>query len=71
MPRAQTRPEIILALSPTATARALGIRAERVEAAVLAGQLTVRMIGGKRRISVRDIEAWFQTFPVATRKVSR
>jgi hypothetical protein len=63
MPRNSTRPEAVLALSPTATARALGIRYDRVAAAILAGALTVRVCGGKQRIAVREIEKWFLSWP--------
>ena len=68
MPRNSTRPEIMLALSPSATARALGIRYERVSAAIDAGLLTVRMCGEKQRIAVQEIQNWFQSWP---RKVPR
>jgi helix-turn-helix protein len=68
MPRNTTTPEAILALSPSATARALGVRAERVQEAIDAGHLVVRQIGVKRRIAVSDIMTWFSTWPIAQRK---
>jgi hypothetical protein len=69
MPRASTPPEIVLALSPSATARALGVNYERVILpAIDAGLLTVRMCGPKRRISVANIQAWFETWPQATKR---
>jgi hypothetical protein len=74
MPRASTRPEIILALSPSATARALGIRYERIMDAIDAGQLVVRQVCGKKRIPVfgpRGVQEFFDGFPEATRKVPR
>lgn len=68
MPRNSTKPEIMLALSPSATARALGIRYDRVAEAISLGALTVRVLGGKQRISVEEIQKWFQSWP---RKVPR
>jgi hypothetical protein len=68
MPRNTTRPEIMLALSPTDTARALGIRLERVREAIRDRKLIVRKLGMKHRISVRDIEQWFQSWPEVTQK---
>jgi hypothetical protein len=71
MPRNTTRPEIMLALSQSATARALGIRPERVRDALDAGQLVARQLGAKIRIPVfgeRGIQAWFDSWPVAKRK---
>jgi hypothetical protein len=73
VPRNTTLPEYILALSPSATARALGIHPERVAAAIDAGDLIVRQCGTKRRIAIfgKDgIQAWFESWPVAKRKVS-
>jgi hypothetical protein len=66
MPRASTRPEIMLALSQSATARALGIRPERVRDAIDAGELIVRQLGAKRRIAVfgeGGIQKWFESWP--------
>ena len=69
LPRNTTMPEALLALSPSATARALGIRPERVQEAIEQGHLTVRQIGVRRRIAVTDIMTWFESWPVAKRKV--
>jgi hypothetical protein len=71
MPRNTTRPEIMLALSPSATARALGIKIERVNAAIDAGDLIVRRLGAKRKIAVWQIQSWFESWPLAKRKVPR
>jgi hypothetical protein len=68
---AYVRPEITLALSLSATARALGIRLERVQQAILEGKLIVRTCGRKQRIAVfgeGGIQEWFQSWP---RKVPR
>ncbi len=65
MPR-KVIPSEVLALSPAQTAASLGIRPERVAEAIRAGDLVVRMIGPKRRISVNGaggIQAWFETWP--------
>jgi hypothetical protein len=70
MPSNQPRPEIMLALSQSATARALGIRPERVRDALDAGELVARRLGGKIRIPVfgeRGIQAWFDRWPIAKR----
>jgi hypothetical protein len=67
MPRNTTMPEALLALSPSATARALGIRPERVREAIELGILTVRTSGTRRRIAVSETMAWFSTWPVAKR----
>jgi hypothetical protein len=74
MPRNTTAPVIHLALSPSATARALGIRDERVSEAIDAGHLIVRQLGTKRRIAVfgpGGIQEWFLSWPRAARKVPR
>ena len=71
MPRQTKNPKVILALSPAATATALGIRLERVAAAISSGALTVHALGLKRRILVREIEAWVSTWPVAVKRKTR
>lgn len=68
MPRNTTLPEAILALSPSATARALGIRPERVREAIDEGHLVVRQIGVRKRIAVSEIMTWFESFPQSKRK---
>lgn len=70
MPRNTTAPQIILALSPHAAARAIGVSYERnIVPAIASGHLPVRCCGTKRRILVRDIEAWIiATWPLAQRK---
>ena len=71
MPRNTTRPEIMLALSRTATARALGIKIERVNEALDQGLLVERRCGAKVRIPIfgeRGVQAWFDSWPIATRK---
>lgn len=72
MPRNLTPPEALLALSPSATARALGIRPERVQEAIDAGHLVSRQIGVRRRIMVFGefgIQHWVENhWPLAQRR---
>ncbi len=70
MPR-NTPPKVLLALSPHASARALGISYARLLAdGINTGALTVHACGAKRRILIREIEAWLKTWPVATKRKS-
>jgi hypothetical protein len=74
VPRATTRPEIILALTASSAARALGIRAERIQAALDQGLLVARQCGARKLIPVfgeGGIQEWFESWPVAKRRVSR
>jgi len=71
MPRATTKPEIMLALSPTATARALGIPVRHVTAALDSGALFARVCGNRKRISVVCIQNWFETWPLADRSARK
>ena len=74
MPR-KTRPdqiEILLAMSPSMAARCLGIHPRHVTDATDQGLLIVRQIGTTRRIAVfgkGGIQEWFESWPVAKRKV--
>jgi hypothetical protein len=70
MPRKPKTPqEGFLALSPASAARALGIRAEVVQDAILTGRLgPVRQCGVRKRIAVSDIINWFETWPLAQRR---
>jgi hypothetical protein len=71
MPRNTTKPEIILGLSISATARSFGIRPERVNDALDAGLLEMRQLGAKKRIPVfgpRGIVEWFNSWAPAQRK---
>jgi hypothetical protein len=71
MPRNTTQPEIMLALSKSATARALGVKVERVNAALDAGLLVARQCGAKTKIPIfgdRGAQAWFDSWPEAKRK---
>jgi hypothetical protein len=73
MPRNTTMPEAILALSPSATARALGIHPRHMTDAIDQGLLIVRQIGTARRIAVfgkGGVQEWFSSWPIAKRKVS-
>ena len=74
MPRNSTRPEIILALSQAAAARALNIRPEKIRDALDRGELVARRLDGKVRIPCFGPEGlyeWFERWPVAKRKVSQ
>jgi hypothetical protein len=71
MPRRTTPTSIeaILALSPAATARALGVRTERVKEAIRDRKLIVRKLGMKHRIAVfgkGGIQEWFESWPEVT-----
>jgi hypothetical protein len=59
---------MLLALSPAATATALGIRPDQVAQAVRDGLLPVHRIGAKTKIWVGDIEKWFRSFPAPAAK---
>jgi hypothetical protein len=72
MPRNSTKPEIILALSISASARALSCRPERVRNALIMGDLVARQVGNKKLISVFErpggLQAWFESWPIAVTK---
>jgi hypothetical protein len=63
MPRVSTRPTILLALSPNATATALGIRPEEAQRAIRDGLLPVYRMGVKSKILTADIETWVRSWP--------
>jgi hypothetical protein len=67
MPRHQKNPLVFLALSPAATATALGVNYGRVIApAIASGALIVRQCGAKRRIAVfgdGGIQQYFESLP--------
>jgi hypothetical protein len=63
MPRHTKNPAVYLALSPAATATALGIRPDQVADAIEKELLPVFMIGIKRRILVSHIERWVLSWP--------
>jgi hypothetical protein len=73
MPRNSTIPEAILALSPSAAARALGIRAERIQDAIDQGHLIVYQLGVRKRIPTwgpMGLQAWVENYwRLAKRKV--
>jgi len=64
MPR-NSQPMIMLALSPSATARALGVNYERaILPAIASGALgPVYSLGAKHRLLVSDIERWVRSWP--------
>ena len=58
-----------LALSIDAAADALAIRRATIIAAIRTGALTARKSdGGRIRVSVHDLIAWFSTWPIAELK---
>jgi hypothetical protein len=72
MPR-KAYPSVILALSPAQTAAVLGIRSDRVTAAIKSGELIVRMCGPKRRIAIGGpggIQHWLESWPVAPERIT-
>jgi hypothetical protein len=68
MPRATKTPVVYLALSPAATATALGIQPRQVYDAIENGDLPVFLIGIKRRILVSHIERWVLSWPQPTKR---
>ena len=63
MPRQTKTPVVFLALSPAATATALGIEPRKVYTAIDDGALPVFINGVKRRILVSHIERWVLSWP--------
>lgn len=73
MPR-RVSTEIMLALSPTEAARALGIRVERINQAVRDRKLIVRRIGVRHKIAVGGpggLQEWFSSLPIVKSKLKR
>jgi hypothetical protein len=68
MPRRIKNPVVYLALSPAATATALGIKAQRIYDAVDSGALPVYCIGPRRKILVSDTERWVRSHERATKR---
>jgi hypothetical protein len=71
MPRVTKHPDVFLALSPAATATALGIRPDEVADAIDDGSLPVFVKGIKRRILTADIEQWVRSWPQIKPKKER
>jgi hypothetical protein len=75
MPRNTTKPEYVLAMTASATARALGIRPERVAEALDAGHLVARQLNGRGKALIpiggpQGTEAWFLSWPISKRRKS-
>ncbi|MGB9118795.1 helix-turn-helix domain-containing protein [Bradyrhizobium sp.] len=68
MSRVTQNPVVYLALSPSAVATALGIRADEVANAINDGLLPVFVMGIKRRVLCSDIERWVRSWPKAVAK---
>lgn len=68
MPYCRTGPTLRLALSPSATAEALGLSyAHVVKPAIEAGELgPVHIIHGRKRLLCSDIERWVRSNPTTT-----
>jgi hypothetical protein len=63
MPRPQKTVEIYLWLSPAMVATACGLSTAVVRQAILDKKLIVRKIGMKHRLSVANVQAWYETLP--------
>jgi excisionase family DNA binding protein len=71
LPRNSTKPEIILALSISAAARALGVRYTFIANCLDEGKLVARKLGSKVRIPVfgdRGLQELFNSYPEFKRK---
>jgi hypothetical protein len=73
LPRNTTKPEYVLGMTAMATARALGIRPERVAEALDAGHLVARQLNGRGKAIIpvfgpHGVQAWFESWPIAKRK---
>ena len=71
MPRVTKHPVVFLALSPAATATALGILPQEVSDAIADGELPVFVKGIRRRILVSHIERWVLSWPQAPKRKSK
>lgn len=61
----------MLALGKSAAARALGVKLQRINEAIDAGQLVARQLGKQIRVPVfgpQGLQQWFETWPIAKRK---
>jgi len=73
VPRTTTLPIVKLLLSPSQTAIACGVSAERVRDGINSGTLTVRKLGMKHRIAVfgdGGIQKWFESWPEVEKRKS-
>jgi hypothetical protein len=71
LPRASTRPKIVLALSKSGAAAALGVKLWRINDALDTGLLVARKVGNQIRIPVfgpQGLQEWFDTWPLSKRK---
>lgn len=66
MGRARKNAFTVLALSPSATALALGVPIRRVREALDSGELEARADGPRVRILIESTVAWVKTWPRAT-----
>jgi excisionase family DNA binding protein len=55
---------VILAMSPTHVAQAIGVSENVVRDAIISGELTIHVKGSKSRILVSEVEAWIKSWPV-------
>ena len=72
MPRNTTPPAIVLALSISASGRALGVRSEAIQQQLENGNLVCRSFGPRRRIPVfgpGGLQEWFNSWPRYTKKM--
>jgi excisionase family DNA binding protein len=64
MPTPQ-QPELIICVSPMQASAATGINAEYIYQALRERTLTAYKVGAKRKILVRDLLLWIESFPKA------
>ncbi len=69
MPYEHVRPVDVVAMSPTAAAASTGLRPERIQAAVRAGEIRAVRVGTKTRILASDLERWLLSHAPASRCV--
>jgi hypothetical protein len=65
--RRSVLPTVLLALNISQAARAFGtgLRTEHIRQLLLEGKLTARTFHGRKLISVADLQAWFESLPIA------
>ena len=74
MPRNNTRPQIVLALTASGAARAMSLPVRIIHEAIDDGSLAIRRVGNRNLIAVfgpGGLEEWFLNFPRTQRRVSQ
>ena len=67
MPYEHVRPVDVVAMSPTAAAASTGLRPERIQAAMRAGEIRAVRVGTKTRILKSELERWLLSHAPASR----